>query len=158
MISVIGSSQGQNTALKLWLWTMWTKKPRLKLNSIRRINSQISLKAKLLPFFVLCLIIQQLSGQHSIVRGRVTDSINQPIENVSVTVNDQGTVTDADGRYELTVIGDKRVVIVFRHISYKMLSRSFMLDRGKTLNFSPRLNLSAEKISEIILKDDDDHA
>jgi hypothetical protein len=114
------------------------------------------LKAKLLPFFVLYLIIQQLSAQQSIIRGRVTDSINQPIENVSVTVNDKGTVTDADGRYELTVIGDKRVIIVFRHISYKLLSRSFRLDRGKTMNFSPRLYLRAEKMTEIILKDDGD--
>jgi hypothetical protein len=116
------------------------------------------LKAKLLPFFVLYLIIQQLSAQQSIIRGRVTDSINQPIENVSVTVNDKGTVTDADGRYELTVIGDKRVIIVFRHISYKLLSRSFRLDRGKTMNFSPRLYLRAEKMTEIILKDDGDDA
>ena len=94
----------------------------------------------------------------SLIQGRVTDSINQPIENVSVTVNEKGTVTDADGRYSLEVLGDRRVVIVFRHISYKILTRSFRLQRGKTMNFSPRLYLRAEQMKEIILTDDEDEA
>ena len=95
-------------------------------------------------------------AQNSLIRGRVTDSIDKPIENVSVTVNSQGTVTDEDGRYEIVLEEGGQVTMVFRHISYKTLIRSFRLQRGKTLNFSPRMYLRAEVMKEIILVDDEE--
>ena len=116
------------------------------------------MKKALLPLLLFCLFMQNLAGQQSVIKGRVTDSLNRPIEDVSVTVNSIGTVTDSEGRYELEVTGDRRVVIVFRHISYKMLTRSFRLQGGRTMNFSPRLYLREEQMKEIILTDDEDEA
>ena len=112
------------------------------------------MKARII-FILFTLVTTGLFSQKSLIKGRVTDSINAPIENVSVTVNSQGTVTDEDGRYELLIEGGKQVNMVFRHISYKTLIRSFRLQKGKTLNFSPRLYVRAEIMKEIILVDDD---
>ena len=116
------------------------------------------MKKALLPLLAFCLFMQNLAGQQSVIKGRVTDSLNQPIEDVSVTVNSVGTVTDSEGRYELEVAGDRRVVIVFRHISYKILTRSFRLQAGRTMNFSPRLYLREEQMKEIILTDDEEES
>ena len=91
------------------------------------------MKARIIILFTL--VTTGLFSQQSLIKGRVTDSINAPIENVSVTVNSLGTVTDEDGRYELLIEGGKQVNMVFRHISYKTLIRSYRLQKGKTLNF-----------------------
>ena len=69
-------------------------------------------------------IIQPISGALSPVdislSGRVTNTNNEPLEGVSVTVKgtQAGTATNADGRFQLTVPSANNIELVFSFVGY----------------------------------------
>ena len=81
-----------------------------------------------IAFFFLILIIPfSLLGQEIILKGIVTDrSTNETIPGVTITADGtaKGTVSGIDGTFELKLDAEK-VILQFRHISYKTLSYEF---------------------------------
>ena len=77
---------------------------------------------KLLLFLCLALLLGlgDSFGQSVQVRGTVTDDTDQPIPGVSILAKgtNQGTVTDIDGNYQLSVPGSQ-TVLVFSFLGFK---------------------------------------
>lgn len=71
--------------------------------------------------FVLALILTQcLYAQNKTITGTVTDSTQEPLIGVNVTVKGNssvGTITDMDGKYTLPVPSGK-ITLVFSYIGY----------------------------------------
>ena len=111
------------------------------------------MKAKFLIFFLFSIATQLLSGQTATIKGKVLDSINNPIENATVSIGNLGTVTDASGAYEIIIPAGKNITIRYGHVSYNSFSKTFRVNRGKTLYFSPRLFNKTESIDEVIIID-----
>ncbi|MDN3644161.1 carboxypeptidase-like regulatory domain-containing protein [Lutimonas halocynthiae] len=111
------------------------------------------MKAKFLIFFLFSLATQLLSGQTATIKGKVLDSINNPIENATVSIGNLGTVTDASGAYEIIIPAGKNITIRYGHVSFNSFSKNFRVNRGKTLYFSPRLYSKTESIDEVIIID-----
>jgi hypothetical protein len=108
---------------------------------------------KKIGFIILICATTLLNAQIAIVKGVVKNSNNEPIEGVAVTYLNNGTTTNYNGEYQLTVPSNKQISIEFRHISYKFVSKKLIVSTNKTYNFSPILQLKVEKIDEVIVKD-----
>ncbi|WKK67605.1 carboxypeptidase-like regulatory domain-containing protein [Lutimonas zeaxanthinifaciens] len=93
-------------------------------------------------------------GQTATLKGKVLDSINRPIENATVSIGNLGTVTDVKGSYEIKVPANKNITVRYGHVSFNSFSKTFRIQRGKTLYFSPRLFSKTESIDEVIIIDE----
>lgn len=111
------------------------------------------MKAKFLILFVFFLSVQVTSGQTATIKGKVLDSINRPIENATVSISNLGTVTKKDGSYEIMIPAGRNVTVRYGHVSYNSFTKTFRVQRGKTLYFSPRLYYKTEAIDEVIIID-----
>lgn len=112
------------------------------------------MKTEYLFLFLFGLSVQFLTGQTATIKGRVLDSINSPIENATVSIGNLGTVSDKDGNYKLFIPAGKNVTIRFGHVAYNSFSKTFRVQKGKTLYFSPRLFAKTESIDEVIIIDE----
>lgn len=112
------------------------------------------MKTNLIFLFLLLLITNNILSQEATIQGKVVDKQDNPIENVAVTTNEYGTSTNANGEYSLKVIAGNSIEIKFSHLSFKTYSRKVRIQKGKTLEFSPKLEAKTEEIDEVILKDD----
>ncbi|MCF6223107.1 MAG: TonB-dependent receptor [Flavobacteriaceae bacterium] len=95
-----------------------------------------------------------VSSQNATIVGKVTNSKGEVIENVSVSYKNTGTTTNKFGIYQLTVPSGIYVEIIFSHLSFDSYKKKFRIRKGKTLNFSPKLQDKTEKINEVIVKDE----
>ncbi|MDA0195294.1 MAG: TonB-dependent receptor [Bacteroidetes bacterium] len=82
---------------------------------------------KILPL-ILLFCCSQLSAQNQrIVFGIVTNENSEPIENVNVIVSGTsfGAITNASGRYELTlpILGFDSLLLEFRHVQYQAMTQ-----------------------------------
>ncbi len=70
-------------------------------------------------FVFALMLLHQAYGQNKVITGTVTDSQNEPLIGVNVTVkgSSAGTVTDLDGHYSLSVVSDQSI-LVFSYIGY----------------------------------------
>jgi len=112
------------------------------------------LKTEHIFLFLFGLAVQFASAQSATIKGRVLDSINNPIENATISIGNLGTVSDEKGAYKLVIPAGKNVEIRFGHVSYNSFSKSFRIQKGKTLYFSPRLFTKTETMDEVIIIDD----
>lgn len=111
------------------------------------------MKAKFLIIFLFSLSVQVLTGQTATIKGKVLDSINRPIENATVSIGNLGAVTDENGSYEILVPAGKNITVRYGHVAYNSFSKTFRVQKGKTLYFSPRLYYKTEAIDEVIIID-----
>lgn len=116
------------------------------------------MKAKFFFLFIVFLGAQLLWSQNATIKGKVLDSLNMPIEDATVSIGSLGTVTDKDGAYEIIIPAGKLVTVRYGHVSYNSFSKSFRVQKGKTLYFSPRLFSKTESFNEVIIIDQSNNA
>ncbi len=104
--------------------------------------------------FTLLLIVFtfQVFSQIATITGVVKDENGMAIENVSITYNNDGVVSEKDGKYTIIVTAKKEIKITFSHISFITYSKTFKIQNGKTVRFSPRLNFKTEELSNVDIK------
>ena len=77
-------------------------------------------------------------GKTAIVKGKVMDQNNNPLEGATVSIKDNsgGTKTNANGEYNLIVPAERNIQIVFSYIGYqhKIVSKRFTT--GESFNMS----------------------
>jgi hypothetical protein len=88
-------------------------------------------------------------AQTARVKGVILDEFNAPVENVSVKVEDRGTVTNANGFYLLDVPANKKITIIFSHVSFKNTSITVKLNPNEDFELNPVLNTKTEQIGEV---------
>ena len=85
-------------------------------------------------FYVFILSILSLSAFAADIKGTVTDNKNSsPLMGVvvSLTGTTNGSVTDMDGKYELTGLADGTYEIQFSYTSYKIYKQSITITGGQ---------------------------
>lgn len=112
------------------------------------------MKTKFIFLFLFGIFSSFTYGQSATVKGLVLDMENKPIENVSVSYQNKGTTTNTLGEYSLTVPSGKSISIIFSHISFITYTKRIRVPKGKTLQFSPKLQVRTEEIKEVIIKDE----
>ncbi len=110
------------------------------------------MKTRLFLFSTFLFLFQILHSQTAELKGVVTDKNGNTIENVSVSYGSTGTSTNKKGEYHLQIPSNKSISILFSHISYQNLNKIFIVPSGKTLNYSPKLQIKTEEINEVIVK------
>jgi hypothetical protein len=117
------------------------------------------LKTKLYLSIIFLSITNLAIAQTATVKGTVKDTFGNPIENVSITYEETGGVTsDSLGVYSIQITAKKKVKVIFSHISFTTLLKTFDVPKGKTLWFSPKLKPKTEEIKEVVVKNRDKDA
>ncbi|MFT7012028.1 MAG: hypothetical protein ACJAWR_002052 [Flavobacteriales bacterium] len=82
----------------------------------------------------------------------VKDENGNALKDVSISYNNEGTISDIDGNYNLAVTTFEKITVTYSHISFISFSKTFNVPKGKTLRFSPKLNFKTEEIKEVYIK------
>lgn len=122
-----------------------------KKNSIFLTASASALKS-LLTLFILLLSSASFAQSTGVVFGIVTESSGKPIEGVTVAmlgIPGPPAITDKDGKYELNVLADTTVTLVFDNISYKQKRKSVKLVANQRLQLNQVLFDNPRVIDEV---------
>jgi len=106
-------------------------------------------KLFLLLFIFPALVVSQNTTS---IKGYITNKQQTPIKNVSVSFNNKGTISNADGYYELTIPIRKTIHITFSHVSYKKHVKKITLRSKRVLKYSPVLISLNNKLNEVVVK------
>lgn len=93
-----------------------------------------------------------LFAQKGYLKGTVTNANKLAIEGVSISYNDKGTVSDANGKYVLEIPANQKVAVKFSHLSYGSIFKIVKAKKNRTINYSPVLKVKAQEIEEVTLK------
>ena len=98
-------------------------------------------------FFLFC---SATFAQTARIKGVILNEFNEPIENVTVKTGSVGTTTDKTGFFVLEIPANKKVTIVFSHITYKKSTLNDLeLKPNEDYEFNPVLNINVEQIGEV---------
>ncbi len=102
---------------------------------------------------LLCLFLISVSAiaQTATVKGIVLDESNNPVSDANVTYDTDGTRTDKNGVYILTIPANKDIRIKISHITLKDVVFTIKLEENQEYELNPILKTDVEQISEIII-------
>jgi len=120
----------------------------IKNNNLAPVNKYHVKKLLLLLFIIPAFVVSQNTTS---INGYIKNKQNTPIKNVSVSFNSKGTVTNADGYYELTIPIRKTIRITFSHVSYKKHVKKITLRSKRILRYSPVLISLDNKLNEVVV-------
>ncbi len=109
------------------------------------------LKKVTLILFLFSIVTS--NSQNTILKGIVKNTNKKAIEGVTVSYLNSGTTTNKNGEYLLKVPGNTEIKIIFRHISYAILTKIVTIPKNKTYRFYPVLTPKVEEIKEVLVKD-----
>jgi hypothetical protein len=90
-------------------------------------------------------------AQSAHIKGVILDKNNQPVANVNVSSQDNGAQSNANGFYSLTVPANKKIVVVFSHISLKKATVAVTLKPDEEYEFNLVMNDKDEQMGEVIV-------
>jgi hypothetical protein len=120
----------------------------IKNNNFTSVNKYFVKNILFLIFLSPSFLVSQNT---SVIKGYITNKQNSPIKNVSISFNNKGTVSDANGYYELIIPIRKTIRITFSHISYKNKLKKVTLRSKRIINYSPVLTSLDNKLNEVIV-------
>ena len=101
----------------------------------------------LLFFLLFCC---QLSfAQNARIKGVILSENGEAISEVNVTAADKSTKTNENGFYQLVVPANKKIQVVFTHITLKKYTVSLELKPNEDYEFNPQLSDKAESLGEV---------
>ncbi|MEO1052195.1 MAG: TonB-dependent receptor [Bacteroidota bacterium] len=106
---------------------------------------------KNLRFILLGLVIaisHITQAQNALVKGKITDEKDAGIEAVSISIEGKnlGTVSDKEGKYNLSVPTNEALKLVVRHIGYETTTRDIQLNPGQEFI----LNITLKRSTQIL--------
>ena len=110
------------------------------------------MKIKYLLIIVLFLFVgSTVFAQNARVKGIILDENNNPVENVNIAFETKSTVTNSNGFYSLTVPANKKITLVFTHVSLKKTTATLELKTNEDFEFNVTMNEKAEQMGEVIV-------
>ncbi len=110
------------------------------------------MKLKNLLFTIALLFIGNfVFAQFARVKGIILDENNNPVENVNISYQTKSTITNANGFYSLTVPANKKITLLFTHISLKKTTATLQLKTNEDFEFNVTMNDNAEQMGEVIV-------
>jgi hypothetical protein len=109
------------------------------------------MKNVLLFFLILPAVL--IAQKTTILKGIIKNQDKTAIENVFISFDKTGTISDKNGNYSLRIPIKKEITLKFSHISYQAYFHKITANSRNIMRFSPILSLENEKLNEIIVKD-----
>ena len=106
---------------------------------------------KIILVFFLCVVNALVYGQSAILKGIILDNNNHPVENVNVFCLGSSTQTNANGFYRILVPSNKKIAVIFSHVSFKKTTTTLSLKPNEEYEFNPVMNENEEQIGEVIV-------
>ncbi|WP_163407617.1 TonB-dependent receptor [Flavobacterium ajazii] len=106
---------------------------------------------KLIIVFLFLWTGCAVSAQSARVKGFILDSENHPVADVNISAGDKTTKSDAKGHFQIFVPSNKKVALIFTHISLKMITLTVNLKPYETFVFNPVMNNSEEQMGEVFV-------
>lgn len=107
---------------------------------------------KLGIILLLLFTFTTLWGQGSTIQGVVKDAQGNVISNVSIQFLNEGSTSNNLGEYQIQITADQESTIIFKHIGYKTLSKTFRLKSGENKNINVVMQPKVESIEEVKVK------
>jgi hypothetical protein len=107
-------------------------------------------KNKFLALLFLLFTLISFS-QNAKVTGLVLDENKNPVEGVNVSYQSKSAITDANGFYTIEIPANKKVVLVYSHISLKSSTATFDLKPNDIVEYNPLLNSKSETLQDVII-------
>ncbi|HEX8562634.1 MAG TPA: TonB-dependent receptor [Flavobacterium sp.] len=101
--------------------------------------------------FLLLLFCLVASAQTARIKGVILDENNDPVEDVTVTVQDKSVFTNENGFYVLTVPARQKVTVTYTHVSLKKTTVTVELNPNEDFEFNPVMSSSAEQMAPVII-------
>ncbi|MFH6999228.1 carboxypeptidase-like regulatory domain-containing protein [Flavobacterium sp. FlaQc-57] len=101
-------------------------------------------------FLFLCITCGSFA-QSAHVKGVILDNENHPAVGVNITSSGNATQTDNNGFFEIKVPSNKKVSLIFTHISLKMMSLTVSLKPNEVFVFNPVMSNSEEQMGEVFV-------
>ena len=110
------------------------------------------MKIKNLLFTIALLFIGNfVFAQFARVKGIILDENNNPVENVNISYQTKSTITNSNGFYSFTVPANKKITLIFTHISLKKTTATLELKANEEFEFNVTMNDNAEQMGEVIV-------
>lgn len=110
------------------------------------------MKIKNLLFTIVLFFVGNfVFAQFARVKGIILDENNNPVENVNISYQTKSTVTNVNGFYSLTVPANKKITLIFTHISLKKTTATLELKSNEDFEFNVTMNDNAEQMGEVII-------
>jgi hypothetical protein len=106
-------------------------------------------------FLLILLSIGVSAQQRATVSGVVRDDVNKPITGAEIYLLQQsgGTLSDSEGRYELSVPANINLSIIFKFLGYINDTVSVKLNEGQRFEVNPKLLLNVIAIKQVDIED-----
>lgn len=109
---------------------------------------------KLSFLFIVFWISFSSLAQLAKVKGTVLDAQNRPVSNVNVSFLGHATQSDAKGFYAIKVPVNKKISLVFSHLTFKKATVSLLLKNSSDYELNVVLNENEEQMGEVIVSKD----
>ncbi|MTH17258.1 TonB-dependent receptor plug domain-containing protein [Flavobacterium sp. LC2016-01] len=90
-------------------------------------------------------------AQNARVKGVILDTENRPVADVNVTCLGNVVQSDSHGVFDIEIPSNKKISLIFTHISLKMLSLTVSLKPNEVFLFNPVMNNSEEQMGEVFV-------
>ena len=110
-----------------------------------------------LTLFLMILTGLQLTAQEkAIVKGKITNDKNRPIELVNIAIMGLpgGTVSDRKGNYEIEVPAKQEILLVFSFVGFERQEFTLTLEPGETKVINASLLETAEMLPVSVIQDE----
>ncbi len=97
--------------------------------------------------FVSCISLAQTSR----IKGVILDTDKRPVPSVNISSQGTSVQSDSNGFFEVTVPSNKKVSLIFTHVSLKMISLTVSLKTNEVFVFNPIMNNSQEQMGEVFV-------
>ncbi|AOC95498.1 TonB-dependent Receptor Plug Domain protein [Flavobacterium anhuiense] len=98
-------------------------------------------------FFFSCIAL----AQNARIKGLILDNEKHPITEVNVSSQDITVQSDLNGFYEIVIPSNKKVSLIFTHVSLKMMSLTVNLKTNEVFVFNPIMSNSEEQMGEVFV-------
>jgi hypothetical protein len=106
---------------------------------------------KLLFVFLFLCITCISFAQKAHVKGIILDHQNRPVADVNITALGSTIQSDSNGFFEIDIPSNKKVSLIFTHISLKMMSLTVSLKPNEIFVFNPVMSNSEEQMGEVFV-------
>jgi len=110
-------------------------------------------KQKLLAFLFLFIttILNAQTNETATIGGVILDEFDEPVANANISYQGKSTTSNSDGSYVLVVPANKKVTLVFSHISLKRITATIELQSNENFLFNPVMNSNAEQLNDVVI-------
>lgn len=109
---------------------------------------------KLSWFFILFWISFSSLAQLVRVKGTVLDAQNRPVSNVNISFLGHTTASNAKGFYAIKIPVNKKINLVFSHLTFKKATVSLLLKSTSDYELNLVMNENEEQMGEIVISKD----